>query len=54
MPPFPKPKPEPPPVILRLRDSIAAFIRTEAASGVLLLGTAALPFIAANSGLESV
>jgi NhaA family Na+:H+ antiporter len=36
-------------VILRLRDSIAPFIRTEAASGVILLAMAALALIAANS-----
>jgi NhaA family Na+:H+ antiporter len=39
-------------LILRLRESIAAFIRTEAASGVILLATAALALIAANSGLQ--
>jgi NhaA family Na+:H+ antiporter len=41
-------------VILRLRDSIASFIRTEAASGVLLLATAALALIAANSPLAGL
>ncbi|MDF2763334.1 MAG: nhaA [Rhodospirillales bacterium] len=41
-------------MILRLRDSIASFIRTEAASGVLLLATAALALIAANSPLAGL
>ena len=36
-------------MILRLRDSIVPFIRTEAASGVILLAMAALALIAANS-----
>ncbi|HEX6102345.1 MAG TPA: Na+/H+ antiporter NhaA [Alphaproteobacteria bacterium] len=39
---------------MRLRDSIASFIRTEAASGVLLLVTAALALIAANSPLAGM
>ncbi len=36
-------------MIFRLRDSIAAFIRTESASGVLLLAAAALALVASNS-----
>ncbi len=39
-------------MILRLPDSITAFIRTEAASGVILLAMAALALIAANSPLS--
>jgi NhaA family Na+:H+ antiporter len=41
-------------LILRLRDSIAGFIRTETASGVVLLATAALALIAANSPLQGL
>jgi NhaA family Na+:H+ antiporter len=41
-------------VIVRLRESLAAFIRTESASGVILLASAALALIAANSPLEDL
>jgi NhaA family Na+:H+ antiporter len=41
-------------VILRLRESIAGFIRTETASGVVLLTTAALALFAANSPLAEL
>ncbi len=39
-------------MIFRLRDSIAAFIHTESASGVLLLAAAALALIASNSPVD--
>jgi Na+:H+ antiporter, NhaA family len=41
-------------VILRLRESITAFIRTEAASGLLLLAAAALALAAANSPAQAL
>ena len=41
-------------MIVRLRESLAAFIRTESASGVILLASAALALIAANSPLEDL
>ncbi|HXV25760.1 MAG TPA: Na+/H+ antiporter NhaA [Alphaproteobacteria bacterium] len=40
--------------MFRLRDSIAHFIRTEAASGLLLLASAGLALIAANSAFEGL
>lgn len=41
-------------MILRLPDSITAFIKTEAASGMILLAMAALALIAANSPLSGL
>ena len=41
-------------MILRLRESIAGFIRTETASGVVLLATAALALIVANSPMAGL
>jgi NhaA family Na+:H+ antiporter len=41
-------------VILRLRTSLLPFIRTEAASGAILLATAALALLAANSPLAGL